>query len=155
MIPVTNAAEAEIRRATSADLPAVERLLTNASLPTVGVAEHIDDFIVAIAADAIVGVVGIEYHGDYGLLRSTVVDPAWRGRRVAGRLVEQIIATAESRGAHALYLLTTTAERYFPSLGFSAVSRDTAPGPIRETEEYCSACPASATLMARVLEGTL
>ena len=43
-----------------------------------------------------------------------------RGARMAsGRaLVTRMISDAEARGIHALYLLTTTAERYFPSFGF-------------------------------------
>jgi N-acetylglutamate synthase-like GNAT family acetyltransferase len=66
---------------------------------------------------------------------------------VARRLVEQIIADAESRGIKALYLLTTTAERYFPSFGFHTTPRDAVPDEIRATGEFRGACPASATVM--------
>jgi amino-acid N-acetyltransferase len=60
-----------------------------------------------------------------------------------------VIAEAESRGIRGLYLLTTTAERYFPSFGFREVPRDQVPDDVRETAEFRSACPASATVMAR------
>lgn len=141
-----------IRAATPADLPAVEALLTASQLPTAGVAESLDAFLVAEASDGIVGVVGMETCDEYGLLRSTAVATEWRGRGVARQLVERIIAAAERRGIHALYLLTTTAETYFPSFGFAVTSRDAVPGPIRSTEEFRSACPASATVMCLSLD---
>ena len=96
-------------------------------MPTAGVEEALCGFLVAEAAGQIVGVVGMEYCNAYGLLRSTAVAPEWRGFGVARRLVERIIAEAESRGIHALYLLTTTAETYFPSFGFQPTTRDAVP----------------------------
>src|SRR5262245_42586705 len=104
-----------LRVATNADLPAIERVLASNGLPTSGVAEALCGFLVAEADGAVIGTVGMEYCGAYGLLRSTAVVPEWRGRGVARQLVERIVAEAEGRGIHALYLLTTTAERYFPS----------------------------------------
>jgi amino-acid N-acetyltransferase len=140
-------ANARIRPATGADLPAVERLLVESHLPTVGVKDFINDFLVAESGTDVVGVVGMEYCCDYGLLRSTAVAADWRSRGIARQLVEQIIARAESRGIHALYLLTTTAETYFPSFGFRPTTRDAVPAEIRATDEFRGACPASATVM--------
>jgi len=143
----------QIRSATSRDLPAVEQLLRHSELPTVGVKDLINDFLVAEAGNDIVGVVGMEYCCNYGLLRSTAVAPEWRSKGVARQLVEQIIARAESRGTNALYLLTTTAERYFPSFGFEKTTRDAVPPEIQATDEFRGACPASATVMSRQLAG--
>jgi amino-acid N-acetyltransferase len=143
----------QIRSATPKDLPAVEQLLRHSELPTVGVKDFINDFLVAEAGNDIVGVVGMEYCCNYGLLRSTAVAPDWRSKGVARQLVEQIIARAESRGTNALYLLTTTAERYFPSFGFVQTTRDAVPDEIKATDEFRSACPASATVMSRQLAG--
>ena len=142
-------APVEIRAASASDLAAIEALLAENHLPTVGVAGAIDGFLVAEAGERIVGVVGMEYCGDYGLLRSTAVASEWRGRGVAKALVDRIVAAAESRGVRALYLLTTTAERYFPNFGFEVTSRDAVPDAIRATEEFQGACPASATVMCR------
>jgi N-acetylglutamate synthase-like GNAT family acetyltransferase len=63
--------------------------------------------------------------------------------------VTRTIAEAEARGINALYLLTTSAERYFPTFGFRAVPRDAVPDDIRATAEFLGACPASATVMCR------
>lgn len=147
MTPMTTADLPRIRKATKADLPAIEALLTSSDLPTSGVKESLGGFLVAETDRQIVGVVGLERCGGYGLLRSTAVAAEWRGRQVAKRLVEQIIARAEAQGIQSLYLLTTTAERYFPSFGFTVTTRDSVPEPIKATEEFREACPASAIVM--------
>jgi amino-acid N-acetyltransferase len=139
--------DVQIRPARDADLTAIEALLTESQLPTAGVKDALCGFLVAEAETRVVGVVGMEKRGRYGLLRSTAVAPEWRGRQVAKRLVEQIIADAESQGVNALYLLTTTAERYFPNFGFEVTARDVVPQDIKATEEFSEACPTSATVM--------
>jgi amino-acid N-acetyltransferase len=58
-----------------------------------------------------------------------------------------VISEAEARGIRALYLLTTTADRYFPSFGFKKTDREGVPDDIRATGEFQGACPASATVM--------
>ena len=146
----TEAREASLRAATDRDLQAIERLLVSSGLPTAGVAEALDGFIVAVSDDKrIVGVAGLECcTGEYALLRSAAVDPEWRGTGLGRRLVTHVIADAESRGIKALYLLTTTAERYFPSFGFVRTQRDVVPDAIKQSVEFRDACPASATVMA-------
>jgi N-acetylglutamate synthase-like GNAT family acetyltransferase len=136
-----------IRPAEDRDLPKIESLLASNDLPLDGVRDAICGFLVAQADDEIVGVIGMEYCGSYGLLRSTAVDAEWRSRGIARALVERIIAEAESRGIRALYLLTTTAERYFPTFGFRATARADVPLEIRATGEFRGACPESATVM--------
>jgi amino-acid N-acetyltransferase len=138
-----------IRGATVADLPAVERLLTESSLPLDGVREALSAFLVAESGGALVGVAGLEVCCEHALLRSVAVVPAWRSKGLGRELVTRIIADAESRGIHALYLLTTTADRYFPSFGFERITRDQVPADVQATREFQGACPDSATVMRR------
>lgn len=138
-----------IRAATSGDYAAIAGLLTAAQLPLDGVGEALSDFVVAEVDDVLVGVAGLEVCGDDALLRSVAVDAEWRSHGVGRALVTRVISTAEARGLHALYLLTTTAERYFPSFGFRAIARDEVPDDVRATAEFQGACPASATVMCR------
>ena len=139
-----------VRVALPNDLPGVERLLTANDLPLDGVRDAFADFVVAEVSDEIVGVAGLEVCDDNALLRSVAVAPEWRSHGVGRALVARIIADAEARGLHALYLMTTTAERYFPTFGFRQVTRDTVPADIQGTKEFQSACPASATVMCRL-----
>ena len=133
---------ATIRPARPADLAGIERLLIDNRLPTAGVADALPDFLVAEHEGTLVGVVGIERCcREYALLRSTAVAPEWRSRGVGRRLVERAIAEAEARGTRALYLLTTTAERYFPSFGFTPTTRDAVPEEVRATKPAVPIAP--------------
>lgn len=141
----------EVRPAVPADLPAVERLLAASGLPLDGVREAFPTFVVAEHGGGLVGVAGLEVCCDNALLRSVAVDPAWRSHGVGRALVSRAIGEAEARGIRALYLLTTTAEHYFPSFGFRPIARDAVPDDVRGTAEFRTACPASATVMERPL----
>jgi amino-acid N-acetyltransferase len=149
--PTANSRAATIRAATPADLPRVERLLEASDLPLAGVRDALGDFVVAEADGELVGVAGLEICCDDALLRSVAVHPDWRSKGVGRALVTRAISDAEARGIQALYLLTTTAERYFPSFGFQKISRDDVPQAVRETDEFTQACPASAAVMSRKL----
>ena len=140
---------ATIRSATADDLAGVERLLTRSGLPLDGVQDALATFVVAEHGDAIVGVAGLEVCCDNALLRSVAVADEWRSHGLGRALVTRVISDAETRGIRALYLLTTTAERYFPSFGFRTITRDQAPADIQATKEFQGACPASATVMCR------
>jgi amino-acid N-acetyltransferase len=144
-----------LRIATPGDEPAVAALLTASALPLDGVHEALPCFVVAEDAGEIIGVAGIEacgVTGEHALLRSVAVVPAWRSRGLGRVLVTRAVAEAEARGTKALYLLTTTAEGYFPSFGFRTIARDVVPDDVRATAEFTSACPASATVMTLPLE---
>jgi amino-acid N-acetyltransferase len=131
----------------------VERLLTESDLPVTGVREALEDFVVAESRGEIVGVAGLEICGNDALLRSVAVHPNWRSKGVGRALVTRAIGDAEARRLHALYLLTTTAEHYFPSFGFAKIARENVPAGVRATTEFTAACPASATAMSRALRG--
>jgi len=145
----TAASATTVRAAIPTDLPGVERLLTRSGLPLDGVRDALPTFVVAQAGDEIVGVAGLEVCCDNALLRSVAVADPWRSHGVGRALVTRVIADAEARGIPSLYLLTTTAERYFPKFGFRPVARDQVPDDIRATAEFTSACPASAVVMCR------
>jgi amino-acid N-acetyltransferase len=147
-----------LRPARADDLAAVERLLAESNLPASDLpalfASHAGDFVVAQADGdgSLVGVAGLEVCADdVALLRSVAVRPAWRGRGLAETMVRRLVRDAESRGVRALYLLTMSAEGYFPRLGFTRVERDAVPAPIAATEQFRSMCPSSAVAMVRAL----
>lgn len=143
-----------LRAARPDDLDAVERLLTASALPTAGVAallaEHARDVIVADdprRSGELAAVAGLEVLGETALLRSVAVQSTWRAHGLGRALVEDVICLGETRGLTALYLLTTTAEHYFPKFGFERVDRGMVPPEIAATLEFRSACPASAVAM--------
>ena len=143
---------ATFRMAQMEDEPAVVELLVASNLPLDGVHGALPWFVVAEHGATIIGVAGIEACGpasDHALLRSVAVATAWQSRGLGRALVTRAIAEAEARGVKALYLLTTTADGYFPAFGFTITSRDAVPADIRATAEFREVCPASATVMVR------
>jgi amino-acid N-acetyltransferase len=148
----------DIRAARADDLEAVEALLQDERLPTDGVREQFANFLVAEGTysqrvpAAPIGAIGLEHYGPAALVRSAVVDSAWRGRGVGHALVDAAAGAARGRGATELYLLTTTAEPFFSALGFRTITRDEVPSPVRQSVEFVSACPASATVMMRRID---
>ncbi len=138
-----------IRTAASSDLPSVERLLVASGLPVEGVRAAFANFVVAEAGGEIVGVAGLELCCDNALLRSVAVADDWRKHGVGRALVTRLISDAEARGIRALYLLTTTAEGYFPSFGFHKVARADVPKDVQQTTEFSTVCCASAAVMCR------
>jgi N-acetylglutamate synthase-like GNAT family acetyltransferase len=140
-----------IRKATASDLDAVTSLLTENKLPVAGVADWIGNFLVAESNDRIVGSIGVERYGDYMLLRSAAVARAEQGNGIGSRLVDAILSDAQSAGAKAVFLLTTTADGYFPSFGFEKIDRSTLPHELDDSEELRGACPSSATVMRRTI----
>ena len=148
----------DIRPAHAGDLEAVEALLHDERLPTDGVREQFGSFLVAEGTysprvpAAPIAAIGLEQYGTSALLRSAVVDSAWRGRGVGRALVDAAIDAARARGVTALYLLTTTAEDFFSARGFRTITRDDVPDPVKQSVEFVSACPASATVMMRRID---
>lgn len=142
----------EIRPAEPAELPAIERLLGAAQLPLAGVREALPHFLIARQDGRMVGVIGMEVLGGLGLVRSAAVEPGSRGTGVGRALVERVLAEAASYRIRELYLLTTTAERWFTRFGFRHVDRADVPGPVRSTVEFREACPESAAVMMREIE---
>ena len=136
-------------RPLAGDLSAARELLAASDLPVDDLASPALSLFGAFHGPALVGVVGLESCAPFGLLRSLAVAPAFRGRGVARRLCDHVIALAAERGLPSLFLLTTTAADYFAKLGFAAIDRDAAPPPIRATAQFASLCPSSARVMRR------
>jgi amino-acid N-acetyltransferase len=140
----------QLRQAASDDLPSILTLLEGSNLPTQGVdARALPDFIVAERDRRLVGVVGLEIYRESALLRSAAVDPNWRSTGVGRALIEGALDLSRERGIHDVFLLTTTAEHYFPRFGFCCVNRESVPEAVRASVEFQGACPVSAVVMRK------
>jgi amino-acid N-acetyltransferase len=139
----------KIRKATDRDFDAVKSLLSASDLPLDGVKENFSSFVVAEDKGTIAGAIGLEKFGPVALLRSVVVSPEFRGSGVGSRLVEQLLEGAENEGIEELFLLTTTAEKYFPRFGFARTTRSAVPAVVKTSAEFQGACPDSAIVMTR------
>jgi amino-acid N-acetyltransferase len=136
-----------LRSAHADDLPAILALLERVELPVAGVRKALPQFIVAESDEHIVGVAGLELYDQSALLRSVAVEANWRGTGVGQLLIERALSVTQDRGIKDVFLLTTTADHYFPRFGFTCVSREAVTSDVRASPEFQGACPASAVVM--------
>jgi N-acetylglutamate synthase-like GNAT family acetyltransferase len=135
-----------IRQAVPQDLPAVLALLSEAKLPTDGVAEHFHSFFVVDDNGRIVASAGLELRGDAALLRSLAVAADARGTGLGAAVLRRALDEAHEQ-TDGVYALTTTADAYLSRFGFERVLRTALPPQLFESRELQDACPASAAVM--------
>lgn len=142
----------EIRTAIATDVAAAADLLAAAGLPVADLARRDPEgFLTATIGDAIAGFVGLEQYDDKGLLRSLIVDPAYRGAGLGRVLVAAMESHASRRGVNELWLLTIDADQWFARLGYEPRAREDAPDTIRQTDEFSDLCPDDAALMSKTI----
>jgi amino-acid N-acetyltransferase len=138
--------------ATGEDEEPVRVLLSACDLPTVDLTPaHFLNFIVAKTGGRVIGCIGVEPLGELGLLRSLGVANGFRQSGVGTRLVAEIERLAGQIGLQQLYLLTTTAEPFFASLGYERVPRSSAPVEVKRTREFAELCSSRAVVMHRIV----
>jgi amino-acid N-acetyltransferase len=93
------------------------------------------------------GCIGLEVHGEAGLLRSFAVAPSHRRRGVGAALHRAVVGLARGFGIRDLYILTTTVRERALRDGFEDVAREDVPAVVREGSQFRGLCPASAACM--------
>src|SRR5262245_47017431 len=102
-----------ISRAERSALEEILLLLSKVDLPPDGVAEYLDGFLVARdGVGKLVGCIGMERHGERGLLRSAAVIPELQRSGLGSKLTEAILQDASRLGLREVLLLTTTARDF-------------------------------------------
>lgn len=135
--------EVNIEVANGARYEAAKKLLEVAGLPVADVTPGAVTLMVALEGESVIGCIGLETAGEFGLLRSLAVDANRRGQGLARAMYASILPTARQRAYTELYGLTNTAEGLLKKLGFEETPREDVPGPVRATAQFSSLCPAS------------
>lgn len=139
--------------APTAPTDAVRALLAANELPV----DDLDDPAIELFAlhdgDRLAGVVGVQWLAGCALLRSLAVDGTARSAGLGAQLCDAVVRAARARGCAALWLLTTSAQRYFERRGFAVIERAHVPEAVRATAQYTALCPASAVVMMRAVNG--
>jgi amino-acid N-acetyltransferase len=125
----------------------LHQLLKSVNLPYTDIEKHIHNFVYVRDEKHIAGCIGLEVYGDTALLRSLAVNKEHQNRGLGTTLTREILQHARTQHIKEVYLLTTTAERFFHNFGFKTVDRNTAPETIQSTAEFSSLCPSTAVLM--------
>ncbi len=147
VFPQPDAPRVRFDPALPGDVDAVRALLDRLHLPSRDVGAPNQRFLVARSGEALVGCVALEVYGTDALVRSLAVVPRLQGSGLGKALYGLALDEARRTGLRALYLLTTTADRFFARAGFQRIDRAEVPPALAASPEFRSLCPASAVCM--------
>jgi len=128
----------------------VVALLKENDLPTSDL-DSVKDLFALLQKNKVVGTGGLEFFSDCALLRSVSVRKNLQGKGLGKFITRELEKISKQRRIHCLYLLTTTAKDFFKKEGFGVINREEVPTQIKNTSEFSSLCPASATIMKKTL----
>ncbi len=128
-------------------LSTLKAFLQKNNLPSDDIRLEGNRFFIYRDGQELVGSGGLEFHGNYCLLRSIAVAPEFRNKKIGETIVNDLKSKAKDAGASNIYLLTETAPLFFEKLGFQKQERSNAPVEIRSSSEFSSVCPVSAVMM--------
>ena len=131
-------------------MPLVISALKENGLPTsdIDTSKH---FFLLTHGGRVAATGGLEFFEDCGLLRSVTVKKELRKTGLGRMVNEELEKISRQNGVRSLYLLTTSAKEFFEKLGYLEIHRSHVPPAIRNTAEFSSLCPCSATLMKKTL----
>jgi amino-acid N-acetyltransferase len=129
------------------ELPRILELLEEVGLPPDGLANHLSTTLVARGDGRVVGCAALELYEPAALLRSVAVRRDLRRTGLGRRLTEAALQLSRHLDVEEAYLLTETADHFFPRFGFRPIPRSEVPRSVRSSIEFTSACPASARAM--------
>ena len=139
-----------ITHVTPVNFPAAVEQLKKNNLPIEDISETTDLFVL-MDDNKVSGTIAIEYSGAEGLLRSLSMSEEQRNNGLGIQLVNYIENYALENGVQNLYLLTTTAEKFFEKRAYEVIERNKVPLFIQKTSEFSSVCPSSAIIMKKRL----
>jgi amino-acid N-acetyltransferase len=139
--------EVETCRANRDDLPGILTLLEASELPKEGLAAHLSTTLVAHKGNEIVGCSSLELYQRLALLRSVAVKSSFRKQGIGLEVTRQALNLAREHQITNVYLLTDTASTFFSKLGFVQISRSVVPEVVKQSVEFTTLCPESATVM--------
>jgi len=127
-------------------------LLQNNDLPCSDIKDlKLDNFFGYYLNNTLEGIVGLEVYGNVALLRSLAVNHK-KSSGIGSKLLLYVDDYALENSIDTLYLLTTTADKYFLKKGFKVLDKDEAPKSIQNTQEFNSICPASSVFMKKEIK---
>ena len=125
------------RQAQDRDLLYIQRLLARAGLREDDTRNITSYFLVAETIDnEIVGIIGLEPAGDYGLLRSLVLETDYFTPAKGMGFLEAALAYGRKLQLKEVFLITKQAGAFFEQLHFREIEQDEVPTEIKRLSHF-------------------
>lgn len=142
----------QIEKAKPEELSTVRNILERCGLPSRDLTkDHMQQFFIVKVDSEPIGTIGLEMYNGHGPLQSLAVRSSYRGSGLGTVLVRKIESYAKGLGVDAMYLLTTTADRFFQDIGYKELPRKEVPDLVLQSDEFAQICPSSAVAMTKDL----
>jgi amino-acid N-acetyltransferase len=125
------------------------KLLENNQLPTSDIGDNVELYTVYDHQN-LIGTIGLEAFKSEGLLRSVCLDFEVQNKGYGSQMLAIFEEKIREKGIQNLYLLTTTAQKFFQKNNYQTISREDVSEAIRQTAEFKGVCPSSAIVMKKV-----
>jgi len=142
--------EYKVVPAETTQIPGILALLQENDLPVDDLDEN-KTLFACVSKEHLIGTGGLEFFGNCALLRSISIRRDLQKRGLGKFMVGELETIAKQKQINCLYLLTTTAKDFFTKEGYETVDRERAPIEIKNTTEFSSICPSTATMMRKFL----
>ncbi|SDB86392.1 hypothetical protein [Shouchella lonarensis] len=126
-----------VRKMEETDLLAVQAMLARARVETKIEQKACDQFVVIENEEGtLVGTVGLEKTGTYGLLRTLVLDAEKTYPAMMIEFLQVCIAYAQAEGVETLFAVSAGEMALLSALGFTKVTREMLPTEIAQLDHY-------------------
>jgi len=133
------------------DWDAAQELLETSRLPVSDLAEAPVRLYGILHEKKLIAVSGLEIYGTEAILRSVAILPAYRSTGLGSALLAATEAKARELDLTDLYLLTTTAEKFFRKHDYLHFERNACSEAIRLSQEFSNICPSTAICLHKYL----
>jgi len=66
-------------------------------------------------------------------------------------LINKVFTYTSENNIKEIYLLTTTADKYFEKIGFELINREQVPIKIKESQQFIETCPSTALVLKKII----
>jgi amino-acid N-acetyltransferase len=139
------------RVATAADAERVQALLGAPGVQALGAGPGIAAFVVADSPAGPIATIAMEILGGDALIRSVCVHAEWRAQGVGTALVEHVLTEAAMEAVDSVYVLASSADRFFARFGFVRITWSDMPFTITRALSERGAAVPGATAMQLLL----
>ncbi|WP_339792865.1 MAG: arsenic resistance N-acetyltransferase ArsN2 [Imperialibacter sp.] len=146
----TTQSSIQFRLVKPSELAVATALLEQASLIVSDISEKVKLFGL-FSDNNLLALAGLEVFENEALLRSVCVSAKEKGKGYGRQIIKALENDAGGNGITELYLLTTTASKFFERIGYKVADRNTASDAIKNTSEFSGLCPSSAVFMHKTL----